>query len=131
MNYLNHDNSQILVAVSTEGYIAVWSIEALVAQMDKLDNKLLDLGDQENFEAIYRFEINSRIITCASRLNFVHGVVQKVKKVKKVENEVEQKEVGESVKRIVRKGGSGFGGKGSVFRVQNKLRKLRKFKNLV
>lgn len=119
INYLNHDNSQILTTVSTEGYISIWSIEELVSQMEKLDHKLLDLGEDE-FKSVYNFQISSRIISCSSRLNFVHGTRVDPPKPKTV------------IKKNIKKVNRPISGKLSKpFSVQNRLRKLRKFKNLV
>lgn len=68
MNILEADDQVFLVTVSTEGYITLWGIEILLERLSNLKNKMMVLGDE--FEPIYHFQINSRIICLASKLNF-------------------------------------------------------------
>jgi hypothetical protein len=117
MNYLDMNGASILVTISTEGYISVWSLDSLIDQFEKLDHKLMDLGDE--FESIYHFEINSRLIAVGSRLNFVY------KKNEPIEENKEDENIGVAKPLQKRSKVARFG---KLFKAQNKLLKLRKFK---
>ena len=57
------------MAISTEGYIAIYDIEELLESLSSLEGKIMDLEGE--FDSIYRFDIDSRLIALGSRLNFL------------------------------------------------------------
>jgi len=69
LNFHRENGCSILVAISTEGYIAIYDVEELLGSLSSLEGKIMDLEGE--FDSIYRFDIDSRLIALASRLNFV------------------------------------------------------------
>lgn len=69
LNFHRENGSSILVAISTEGYIAIYDIEELLDSLASLKGKIMDLEGE--FDSIYRFDIDSRLIALGSRLNFL------------------------------------------------------------
>ena len=69
MKLLHGHGRTILIAISTEGYIAVYDLEDILENLSTLDGQLMDLGD--DFVPSYRFDIASRLISLGARLNFL------------------------------------------------------------
>lgn len=69
MNYHTSHKKAILVVISTEGYIAIYDIEDLLDSLVDLDGKMMDLED--DLDPVYRFNIESRLISLGSKLNFL------------------------------------------------------------
>lgn len=69
MNFHRSNGSSILIAISTEGFIAIYDVEELLEQLPKLKGKCMDL--ENDYDHIYRFDIDSRLIALGSRLNFL------------------------------------------------------------
>lgn len=74
MNFHTDNDKAILVMISTEGYIAVFDIEDILENLSKLDGKMMDL--EGDIDPIYRFDIDSRLISLGSRLNFLRSGLQ-------------------------------------------------------
>ena len=55
----------------------MYDIEDILSNLDDLDGKLMDLG--EDFNPLYRFDIDSRLVSLGSRLNFLKSTVQEEK----------------------------------------------------
>jgi WD40 repeat protein len=73
MKLLQGYDRSILVAISTEGYICVYDIEDILDNLESLEGKLMDIG--QDFDPIYNFEIASRLISMGARLNFLRKPV--------------------------------------------------------
>lgn len=79
------------MAISTEGYIAIYDVEELLGSLSSLEGKIMDLEGE--FDSIYRFDIDSRLIALASRLNFlkVDSVSQPTMKITSVKSKISAK----------------------------------------
>lgn len=102
-NVLRGEEQVFLVTVSTEGYISLWGIDFLLEKLRTLDHKMMDFG--ESLEPIYHFQINSRIISLASRLNFVQVEKKLLRKVKKASAQIveEKRRLNQKVVTVKRK----------------------------
>ncbi len=69
-----------LVTCSTEGYISVWDIEDLLGKLPTLDHKMLEI--EGNFDSLYHFEIQSRLICLDAKIQMpkVSQITKKQKK---------------------------------------------------
>lgn len=113
-NILKSDDQVFLVTVSTEGFITVWGIEILLEKLKNLQNKIMEIS-LGGITPIYHFEIDSRIICVASRLNFAK--IDQSKIMKKTGLKLGE-EIKEAKKRVNRK----------VKVVKSKLGKLRRIR---
>ena len=71
VKFSKHTDSVILTTISTEGFITVFDISVLLENLEDLDHKVMDIG--RNFEPVYSINISSRLISLATKLNFVAG----------------------------------------------------------
>lgn len=134
LNLLQQHGSSILVAISTEGYIAVYDIEDLLDNLVGLDGKLMDL--ENDFDPMYRFNIDSRLISLGCRLNFLRSTntdegAQPQRVAKKIKKKTQKDNSGSKMDSFSQQTNSKIPKFGRKFLENNKLGRVKYFKALL
>lgn len=131
MNLNQGHGKAILVAISTEGYIAVYDIEDILKNLEELDGKLMDL--EGDFDPLYRFDIASRLISLGSRLNFLRRDLKKQELEDETRFETEKitKKIKKKDKKLKNIGEEDIYKFGRKFLENNKLGRVKYFKALL